>query len=62
VDLDEVSQAVFAEEAGLSPSGARTRVQRARRLLLASLQACCPVRFEEGEVVDTGVAGCTNCG
>lgn len=61
VDLQEVPQSVYAAEAGLSASGARTRVQRGRRLLLAELQACCPVRFEEGEVVDTGLAGCEVC-
>jgi RNA polymerase sigma-70 factor (ECF subfamily) len=58
VDLEEVPQSEFAREAGLSPSGARTRVQRGRKLLLADLQACCPVRFAEGEVVDTGLVGC----
>lgn len=61
VDLEEVPQSVYAREAGLSPSGARTRVQRGRRLLLTELQRCCPVRFEEGEVVDTGWTSCPTC-
>ncbi|MCB9670266.1 MAG: sigma-70 family RNA polymerase sigma factor [Alphaproteobacteria bacterium] len=61
VDLEEVPQATFAAEAGLSASGARTRVQRGRRMLHERLVTCCPVRFEDGEVVDTGVAGCQRC-
>ena len=61
VDLEGVSQSVFARRHGLSPSGARTRVQRGRRQLHDALVACCPVRFEEGEVVDTGVVGCRDC-
>lgn len=61
VDLEGMSQAAFAEKHGLSGSGARSRVQRGRALLHERLVACCPVRFDEGEVVDTGIAGCSGC-
>lgn len=56
VDLDGISQAELARELGLSLSGARTRVQRGRERLREVLLDCCPVRFDEGEVVDTGSA------
>lgn len=62
VDLEEVPQSLYAREASLSPSGARTRVQRGRQLLHERLQTCCPVRFEDGEVVDTGVVTCRGSG
>ena len=52
VDLDGVSQAELARELGISESGARSRVQRARVLLQGELLACCAVRWEDGEVVD----------
>ena len=54
VDLEGITQAQYAAEEGLSLSGARTRVQRGRRLLHEALIACCEVRFAEGDVVDTG--------
>ncbi|MFT4626486.1 MAG: catechol 2,3-dioxygenase-like lactoylglutathione lyase family enzyme [Myxococcota bacterium] len=60
-ELEGLSQAEVATRLGLSPSGARTRVQRGRKRLLADLLACCPVRFEEGVVVDTGINECA-CG
>ncbi|MFT4627990.1 MAG: RNA polymerase sigma-70 factor (ECF subfamily) [Myxococcota bacterium] len=60
-ELEGLSQAEVATRLGLSPSGARTRVQRGRTRLLADLLACCPVRFEGGVVVDTGVNECA-CG
>jgi RNA polymerase sigma-70 factor (ECF subfamily) len=51
-DLEGVSQAEVARRLGLSPSGARTRVQRGRAQLRELLLACCEVRFENGDVVD----------
>ncbi|MCB9675562.1 MAG: sigma-70 family RNA polymerase sigma factor [Alphaproteobacteria bacterium] len=58
VDLEGLSQAAYAARHGLSLSGARTRVQRGRKQLHERLLACCPVRFEEGAVVDTGLGSC----
>ena len=51
-DLEGMPQAALARRLELSPSGARTRVQRGRRLLRQALEACCLVRWSEGEVVD----------
>lgn len=44
VDLGGKSQADFAKEHGLSPSGARTRIQRARKRLLEHLETSCETR------------------
>lgn len=40
-DLEELSQQALAEQQGLTLSGAKSRVQRARRLLHKALEACC---------------------
>ena len=51
-DLVGVSQTAAADRLGLSVSGAKSRVQRARRLLKESLLACCEVdRDRRGAVV-----------
>ncbi len=52
VDLGGLSQAQLAEQLGISPSGARARVQRGRAMLRGELEACCAVRWDEGEVSD----------
>lgn len=52
VELEGWSQQRLARELGLSPSGARTRVQRARKALRAEVEACCQVHWEGGDVVD----------
>jgi RNA polymerase sigma-70 factor (ECF subfamily) len=53
VDSDGISQAELAAELGLSASGARTRVQRGRKLLAERLQACCAVEFDSrGNVLE----------
>ena len=51
-ELEGLSQAEVARRLGLSPSGARSRVQRGRALLREALDACCRVTVELGEVVD----------
>lgn len=50
-ELEGHSQARLARELGLSASGARTRVQRGRRLLREALEACCEIGWDDGEVV-----------
>ncbi len=50
-ELEGCSQADVARRLGLSPSGARSRVQRGRRMLRERLDACCAVRLEGGAVV-----------
>lgn len=53
VDLEGRTHAEAAEAAGISLSGMKSRVQRARRQLRANLEACC--RVEQGylgEILD----------
>lgn len=46
VELEGRAQADVARELGLSPSGARSRVQRARARLRRELEACCRFAFD----------------
>ncbi|MFE1595020.1 sigma-70 family RNA polymerase sigma factor [Nocardia sp. NPDC058705] len=53
VDLDARTHAAAAEEAGISVSGMKSRVQRGRAALRAQLQACCQIsRDSTGYVHD----------
>ncbi len=53
VEIEGLSQVEAARRLGLSPSGFRTRVQRARARLRATLEACCAIdRDRRGGVVD----------
>jgi RNA polymerase sigma-70 factor (ECF subfamily) len=52
-DLDGLTQAAAATKLGLSFSGMKSRVQRARHQLRALLVACCPVQLDRrGTIVD----------
>ncbi len=65
VDLGGTSQADLARELGLSMSGAKSRVQRARRRLREVLEGCCAItRDTRGTPIDyhRRGAGCTGCG
>ena len=62
-DLDGLTQAAAAAALGLSVSGMKSRIQRARLQLRALLTACCPVNVDRrGAVVDyeppTRTCGC----
>jgi RNA polymerase sigma-70 factor (ECF subfamily) len=57
VELQGLSQREAAERLGLSPSGARSRVQRGRRKLLAALAACCDVQRDGDRVVSVARCG-----
>lgn len=57
-ELEGLSQAEVARRLELSPSGARSRVQRGRVLLREALEDCCRIAFEHGEVVGID----RNCG
>jgi len=46
VDLEGRSQTMLAAELGLSPSGLKSRVQRARARLRERLEACCRFSFD----------------
>lgn len=46
VEIDEQTQAAYAKSAGLSISGAKSRVQRGRQKLKEELLACCQFEFD----------------
>lgn len=52
-DYQGLPQREVAERLGLSISGAKTRIQRARRMLRALLEECCHFQFDRlGQVID----------
>jgi len=51
-ELEGMTQAELAKRLGLSASGARSRVQRGRKLLAERLDACCHIARQGAEVVD----------
>jgi RNA polymerase sigma-70 factor (ECF subfamily) len=64
VDLDGQTQQRVARDLGISVSGMKSRVQRARRDLKAMLEQCCAVELDaRGAVADyhpaTGSCGCS---
>lgn len=53
VELGGLGQRELAERLGLSPSGARTRVQRARAALRESIERCCEIELDRrGAVIE----------
>lgn len=63
VELKGLKQREVASKLGLSLSGAKSRVQRARKMLAAALLNCCRVEFDRrGDVVDYEPRkGCSGC-
>lgn len=52
-DFGEQTQAQLAQELGISLSGAKSRVQRARKMLGEALRRCCEVEIGgDGRVSD----------
>lgn len=52
-ELEGLPQRVVAERLGLSLSGAKSRVQRGRRLLREALLACCHFEFDQrGKIME----------
>jgi RNA polymerase sigma-70 factor (ECF subfamily) len=63
VDLHGRPQVDVARELGLSPSGARSRVQRARARLRRALEDCCTFAFDaRGNLLDARRRGGGDCG
>lgn len=62
-ELKGVRQTEIAERVGLSASGAKSRVQRGRKMLKDSLLQCCHFEFDRrGNVIDYQVrADCSKC-
>ncbi len=65
VEINDVPQTEYAQQAGLSASGAKSRVQRARRRLKQELLSCCEFqldRFGKPTDGDTPPHCRKNCG
>ncbi|HUF62222.1 MAG TPA: RNA polymerase sigma factor SigZ [Verrucomicrobiales bacterium] len=64
--LDGLTQQQLADRAGISLSGAKSRVQRGREQLKQMLRECCAFEFDRrGKVMDCtprGTAKCPECG
>lgn len=58
-DLEGLTQREIAEREGISLSGAKSRVQRARTMLRDQLEACCRFEFDQrGRLVSYRPHGC----
>jgi RNA polymerase sigma-70 factor (ECF subfamily) len=63
VDLKGLSQLQFAEKLRISYSGAKSRVQRARRLLHGYMVACCEITSDKyGNIISSKPRGASPCG
>nr|NQU94206.1 RNA polymerase sigma factor SigZ [Bacteroidota bacterium] len=61
-ELGGMSQKAYAEKIGLSYSGAKSRVQRARLMLKDNLMKCCHYQFDiYGTVIDIHPENCCCC-
>ncbi len=59
IDVQGMSQREYAERAGLSLSGAKSRVQRGRRMLEEIVRACCDLELDSrGNVVEIERRSC----
>jgi RNA polymerase sigma-70 factor (ECF subfamily) len=57
-DLDGLTQQEVADRLGLSLSGAKARVQRARRMVRGDLEKCCRLSFgPDGALIDATPTG-----
>ena len=58
--LGNLSQKEYAEKLQISYSGAKSRVQRARKMVKELFLDCCPVIHDKyGNIIDGGKCGCT---
>ncbi len=61
-ELEGISQKAYAEKIGISYSGAKSRIQRARKMLKDLLMNCCHYEFDKyGTVINISVANCCCC-
>jgi RNA polymerase sigma-70 factor, ECF subfamily len=61
-ELGGMSQKMYAEKIGISYSGAKSRVQRAKIMLKDMLMRCCHYQFDKyGTVLDIHPKGCCCC-
>jgi len=62
VELEGISQKRYAERIGISYSGAKSRVQRAKKILRDALMKCCHYEFDKyGTVIDIHPVNCCCC-
>jgi RNA polymerase sigma-70 factor, ECF subfamily len=62
-DLEGLGQKELAERLGLSVTGAKSRVQRARRRLKEILTDCCDIEMDRrGNAIGYTPKNCTSCG
>ena len=62
VEFEGLSQIELAERLGISVSGAKSRVQRARQMLRDGLMQCCHFEFDRyGTIIDMHAIGCCCC-
>jgi RNA polymerase sigma-70 factor (ECF subfamily) len=61
-ELGEMSQKEYAEKVGISYSGGKARVQRAKKKLKDNLMKCCHYQFDRyGTVIDILPVNCCCC-
>jgi RNA polymerase sigma-70 factor (ECF subfamily) len=61
-ELGNLSQKEYAEKIGISYSGAKSRVQRARKMLKDLLMKCCHYEFDKyGTVIGIYPVNCCCC-
>ena len=61
-ELEGLSQKDYAEKIGISYSGAKSRVQRARKILKDMLMNCCHYEFDKyGTVIGIHPVECCCC-
>ena len=61
-EIDGMNQKAYAEKVGISYSGAKSRVQRARKMLKDMLMNCCHYQFDVyGTVVEILPKNCCCC-
>ncbi|HAL57155.1 MAG TPA: RNA polymerase sigma factor SigZ [Bacteroidetes bacterium] len=62
VEYEGISQKDLARRLGISVSGAKSRVQRARRMLKDQLMQCCHFEFDRyGKIIDYHPISCCCC-
>lgn len=66
IDVDEITQTDAARQLGLSVSGMKSRIQRARRRLRIVVEECCRVQLDRrGSIIEyqqRSACGCETCG
>lgn len=63
IDVQDITQADAARQLGLSVSGMKSRIQRARSRLRTAVEECCRVQLDRrGSIIDYEQRSACNCG